>query len=225
MATRQIYQDSSDEEVQLRFANLVDFHSADITFDPNGVNIESTRYHEPDTLDRMLEVERRDQEAMDQTHRPPSPIQQQQGEAMDQTHRPPSPIQQQQGETMDQTQNGDSPPLPIQQQHVFDEVEPDPQHVLRAEIQEGKRRGSVNYILLGKLFVKDFTFKGHINCSCTKRAYGCHARAIIHQETLIVKSSTQHSCDISEIDVTILLPSLSTFIGYVQYQSLMSLVH
>ena len=186
MATRQIYQDSSDEEVQLRFANLVDFHSADITFDPNGVNIESTRYHEPDTLDRMLEVERRDQEAMDQTH------------------RPPSPIQQQQGETMDQTQNGDSPPLPIQQQHVFDEVEPDPQHVLRAEIQEGKRRGSVNYILLGKLFVKDFTYKGHINCSCTKRAYGCHARAIIHQETLIVKSSTQHSCDISEIDVTIL---------------------
>ena len=35
MATRQIYQDSSDEEVQLRFANLVDFHSPDITFDPN----------------------------------------------------------------------------------------------------------------------------------------------------------------------------------------------
>ena len=48
MATRQIYQDSSDEEVQLRFADLVDCHSTDFTFNPNGEDIESTRYHEPD---------------------------------------------------------------------------------------------------------------------------------------------------------------------------------
>ena len=50
MATRQIYQDSSDEEVHLRFADLVDCHSTDFTFNPNGVDIESTCYHEPDIL-------------------------------------------------------------------------------------------------------------------------------------------------------------------------------
>ena len=136
MATRQIYQDSSDEEVHLRFADLVDCHSTDFTFNLNGVDIESTRYHEPDILDRMLEDERRDQEATDQT----------------QNHEP-IVTQVVEGETMDQTQDGGSPPLPIQQQQQAMH-----ESSLVAEIQEGKWRGSVNYILHGKLFVKDFIY-------------------------------------------------------------------
>ena len=84
----------------------------------------------------MLEDERRDQEATDQT----------------QNHEP-IVTQVVEGETMDQTQDGGSPPLPIQQQQQAMH-----ESSLVAEIQEGKWRGSVNYILHGKLFVKDFIY-------------------------------------------------------------------
>ena len=100
----------------MRFADLVDCHSTDFTFNLNGVDIESTRYHEPDILDRMLEDERRDQEATDQT----------------QNHEP-IVTQVVEGETMDQTQDGGSPPLPIQQQQQAMH-----ESSLVAEIQEGK---------------------------------------------------------------------------------------
>ena len=45
-----------------------------------------------------------------------------------------------------------------------------------AEIQEGKRRGSVNYLIQNKLFTKDYIYKTQVVASCTKQQAGMVAR-------------------------------------------------
>ena len=85
-----------------------------------------------------------------------------------------------------------------------EDVERNGKEYILAEIQEGKRRGSVNYLIRNKLYLKDFIYKIQINASCTKRQKGCRGRAVICKDTLMVLKETAHSCGTDQTDVAVL---------------------
>ena len=66
-----------------------------------------------------------------------------------------------------------------------------------AKIQEGKKRGSINYVIGTKLYLKDVMHHGNIYASCIKKHKGCRGRASIAKDSLEVTTlSGHHSCDI-----------------------------
>ena len=73
-----------------------------------------------------------------------------------------------------------------------------------AEVQEGKVRGSINYVINGKLYRKDTFYKGNIHTSCINKHKGCRGRATICKDSLeVIKLSGQHSCGIESIQAAI----------------------
>ena len=59
-----------------------------------------------------------------------------------------------------------------------------------AEIQEGKKRGSINYVIGNKMYVKNLIYKGTIHASCLHKVQkGCRGRAAICQEKQADRSS------------------------------------
>ena len=70
-----------------------------------------------------------------------------------------------------------------------------------AEVQEGKRSGSINYVIGNKLYIKESIYNENLLAHCIHKRRGCRARATLCKDTLEVKSSSKHSCDTDAIHI------------------------
>ena len=75
---------------------------------------------------------------------------------------------------------------------------------LVAEVQEGKRKGSVNYLVRNKMLTRICTYKDTILAVCTRRRKGCGGRAILCKDTFMVLNETDHSCSTDETSIAII---------------------
>ena len=85
-----------------------------------------------------------------------------------------------------------------------EDVERNGREYILAEIQEGNRRGSVNYLIRDKLFLKASIYKNTVLAKCTKKLAGCRGSATICKDTLMVLRETAHTCGTDQTDVEIL---------------------
>jgi len=73
-----------------------------------------------------------------------------------------------------------------------------------AEVLEGKKKGSVNYLIQNKLLMLNRIYKNTIIAACNQKKKGCRGRAILCKDTLMVLNETAHTCDTDETSIAIL---------------------